>query len=113
MAQIFLVEGRIPFAYRGAGMPFETYCEYSGPKALREYEAYVCEDRQVARQRLYFALNAALREFDMPVIQAGTGGVGQEVVDRLFNGPCRRALARAGATAGRRPVPAAPPAARA
>jgi protein-tyrosine-phosphatase/phosphohistidine swiveling domain-containing protein len=94
LAQIFLVEGRIPFAYRGAGMPFETYCEYSGPKALREYEAYVCDDRQVARQRLYFALNAALREFDMPVIQAGTGGVGQEVVDRLFNGPCRRALAR-------------------
>lgn len=94
IARMFLVEGRIPFSYRGEGMPFETYCEFSGPKALREFNSYVSEERQMARQRLYFALNAVLRTFDLTIIQPGTGGVGQEVVDRLFNGPCRRALAR-------------------
>ena len=94
MARMFMVEGRIPFAYRGDGMPFETYCEFSGPKALRAYEDYVGEERQMVRQRLFFALNAVLREFDLPVIASGTGGVGQEVIDRLFNGPCRQALAR-------------------
>lgn len=90
LARMFLVEGRIPFAYRGAGMPFETYCEFSGPKAFREFNAYVSEERQVVRQRLYFALNAALRTFDLPTIQPGSGGVGQEVIDRIFNDPCRR-----------------------
>ena len=94
MARIFLVEGRIPFSYRGEGMPFETYCEFYGPKALREFNSYVSEERQMARHRLYFALNAVLRTFDLTVIPTGTGGVGQEVVDRLFNGPCRHALAR-------------------
>ena len=91
---MFLVEGRIPFSYRGEGMPFATYCEFSGPMALREFNAYVSEERQMVRQRLYFALNALLRAFDLATIQPGTGGVGQEVVDRLFNGPCRQALAR-------------------
>ena len=94
MARMFIVEGRIPFAYRGDGMPFETYCEFSGPKALRAYDAYVSEERQMVRQRLYFALNAVLRDFDLPLIPSGSGGVGQEVIDRLFNGPCRQALAR-------------------
>ncbi len=94
IARMFLVEGRIPFHYRGDGMPFETYCEFSGPKALREFNAYISEERQMVRHRLYFALNAMLRTFDMAVVQPGTGGVGQEVIDRHFNGPCRRALAR-------------------
>ena len=94
ISRIFLVEGRIPFSYRGEGMPFETYCEFSCPNALREFNSYVSEDRQMVRQRLYFALNAVLRTFDLAVIQPGTGGVGQEVIDRLFNGPCRQALAR-------------------
>ncbi|MFZ4535823.1 PEP/pyruvate-binding domain-containing protein [Propionivibrio sp.] len=94
MARMFLVEGMIPFSYHGQGMPFETYCEFSGPMALREFNSYVSEERQMVRHRLYFALNALLRTFDMAVIQPGTGGVGQEVIDRLFNGPCRKALAR-------------------
>lgn len=94
MARIFLVEGKIPFSHRGDGMPFATYCEFSGPKALREFNSYLSEERQMGRQRLYFALNAVLRSFDMTVIQSGTGGVGQDVIDRLFNGPCREALAR-------------------
>ena len=94
IARMFLVEGKIPFPYRGEGMPFETYCEFSGPKALREFNAYVSEERQMVRHRLYFALNAMLRTFDMTVVQPGTGGIGQEVIDRLFNGPCRKALAR-------------------
>ena len=94
IARMFLVEGKIPFSYRGEGMPFETYCEFSGPKALREFNAYVSEERQMVRHRLYFALNAMLRTFDMAVVQAGTGGIGQEVIDRHFNGPCRKALAR-------------------
>ncbi|MQM31775.1 MAG: hypothetical protein CRU78_15135 [Candidatus Accumulibacter phosphatis] len=94
LSRTFLVEGRIPFSYRGEGMPFKTYCEFSGPNALREFNLYVSEERQRVRQRLYFALNAVLRTFDLAVIQPGTGGVGQEVIDRLFNGPCRQALAR-------------------
>ena len=94
IARMFLVEGRIPFAYRGDGMPFETYCEFSGPRALHEFKAYVSEERQMVRHRLYFALNAMLRTFDMAVIQPGTGGVGQEVIDRQFNAPCRKALGR-------------------
>jgi len=101
MARMFLVEGRIPFSYHGEGMPFETYCEFSGPKALREFNLYVSEERKMVRQRLYFALNAVLRSFDMAVIQAGTGGVGQEVVDQLFNSPCRQALARGELTLNR------------
>ena len=94
MARLFLVEGKIPFAYRGDGMPFATYCEFSGPKALRAFNAYASEERQAVRQRLFFALNAVLRTFDMAVIPSGIGGVGQDVIDRLFNGPCREALAR-------------------
>jgi protein-tyrosine-phosphatase/phosphohistidine swiveling domain-containing protein len=94
IARMFLVEGRIPFSYRGNGMPFETYCEFSGPKALSEFDSYVSEERQMVRHRLYFALNALLRSLDMAVIQPGTGGVGQEVIDRHFNEPCRKALGR-------------------
>ena len=94
IARMFLVEGKIPFSYRGEGMPFETYCEFSGPRALREFNSYVSEERQMVRHRLYFALNALLRTFDMAVIQPGTGGVGQEVIDRHLNGPCRKALGR-------------------
>jgi protein-tyrosine-phosphatase/phosphohistidine swiveling domain-containing protein len=94
LARMFLVEGMIPFSYRGDGMPFQTYCEFSGPKALREFNSYVSEERQMVRYRLYFALNALLRSFDMAVIQPGTGGVGQEVIERHFNGPCRKALGR-------------------
>lgn len=94
MARIFLVEGKIPFPHRGDGMPFATYCEFSGPKALGEFNSYMSDERQMVRQRLYFALNAVLRGFDMTVVQSGTGGVGQDVIDRLFNAPCREALAR-------------------
>ena len=94
IARMFLVEGMIPFSYRGAGMPFETYCESSGPRALREFDAYASEDRQMGRYRLYFALNALLRSVDMAIVQPGTGGVGQDVIDRHFNGPCRKALGR-------------------
>mgnify|MGYP001445048466 CR=1 FL=1 len=94
ITRMFLVEGMIPFSYRGEGMPFDTYCEFSGPRALREFNSYVSEERQMVRHRLYFAINALLRTFDMTVIQPGTGGVGQEVIDRHFNGPCRKALAR-------------------
>ena len=94
IARMFLVEGKIPFAYRGEGMPFETYCEFTGPKALREFNGFVSEERQMVRHRLFFALNAILRTFDLAIVQPGTGGVGQEVIDRLFNGPCRKALAR-------------------
>jgi len=94
IARMFLVEGMIPFPYSGDGMPFETYCEFSGPRTLRAFNSYVSEERQMVRHRLYFALNALLRSFDMAVIQPGTGGVGQEVIDRHFNTPCRRALGR-------------------
>ena len=101
-ARMFAVEGRIPFAYRGDGMPFATYCEFSGPRALREFKAYVSDERQMVRHRLYFALNAMLRAFDMAVIRPGTGGVGQEVIDRQFNEPCRQALGRGELRLGRR-----------
>lgn len=94
IARMFLVEGMIPFPYSGGGMPFETYCEFSGPRTLRAFNSYVSEERQMVRHRLYFALNALLRSFDMAVIQPGTGGVGQEVIDRHFNVPCRKALGR-------------------
>ncbi|MFT3849867.1 MAG: PEP/pyruvate-binding domain-containing protein [Propionivibrio sp.] len=94
VARMFLVEGRIPFPYRGDGMPFETYCEFSGPRMLRDFNAYLSEERQTVRQCLYFALNAFLRSVGMPAIQPGSGGVGQEVIDQRFNAPCRQALAR-------------------
>lgn len=94
ITRMFLVEGRIPFSYRGDGMPFDTYCEFSGPKALRAFNSYVSEERQMVRHRLFFALNETLRAFDMAAIPSGKGGVGQEVIDRYFNEPCRRALAR-------------------
>ena len=94
LARMFLVEGTIPFTYRGEGMPFDTYCEYSGPKALREFRAYVSDERQMTRYRLYFTLNALLRAIDLPVMESGRGGVGQEVIDKCFNRPVRQALGR-------------------
>ena len=94
LARIFLVEGRIPFAYRGDGMPFDAYCAYTGPGMHREYRAYLAEERQMARYRLFFTLNALLQKFDLPAIPPGTGGVGQDVIDRYFNLPLRDALGR-------------------
>ncbi len=94
IARMFLVEGTLPFSYRGEGMPFDAYCEYSGPRALREFRAYVSDERQMIRYRLYFTLNALLRGFDLPVMESGRGGVGQEVIDKCFNRPLRHALGR-------------------
>ena len=94
IARMFVVEGMIPFSYRGQGMPFDTYCQYSGPSVLREFRAYASDERQMIRHRLYFTLNALLQTFDLPIIQPGTGGVGQEVIDKYFNGPLRNALGR-------------------
>lgn len=94
MARMFLVEGVIPFPHRGDGMPFDTYCEYTGPTVLREYRAYVSDERQMIRYRLYFTLNALLRTLDLPIMESGRGGVGQEVIDKCFNRPLRQALGR-------------------
>jgi protein-tyrosine-phosphatase/phosphohistidine swiveling domain-containing protein len=93
-ARIFLAEGTIPFRYRGEGMPFAHYCEHTGPALRREYAAYLGEERQMARYRLYFMLNALLQSFDMAVVPPGTGGIGQAAIDRYFNRPLRRALGR-------------------
>jgi protein-tyrosine-phosphatase/phosphohistidine swiveling domain-containing protein len=93
-ASMFLVEGLIPFSYRGEGMPFATYCEYSGPKTLREFKAYHADERRMIRHRLYFTINALLQAVELPTIQPGTGGVGQEVIDEYFNKPLRNALGR-------------------
>ncbi|MFZ1643079.1 MAG: PEP/pyruvate-binding domain-containing protein [Candidatus Contendobacter sp.] len=93
-ARMFIVEGMIPFSYRGEGMPFATYCEYSGPKTLREFKTYHSDEPRMIRYRLYFTINALLQAVELPTIQPGTGGVGQEVIDEYFNKPLRNALGR-------------------
>lgn len=93
-ASMFLVEGTIPLSYRGEGMPFATYCEYSGPKALREFKTYQSSERRMIRHRLFFTINALLQTVELPVIQSGKGGVGQEIIDEYFNKPLRNALGR-------------------
>ena len=93
-ASIFLVEGMIPFPYGGEGMPLATYCEYNGPKILRDFKAYHSNEQRMLRHRLYFSINALLRVVELPIIQPGRGGVGQEMIDEYFNKPLRNALGR-------------------
>jgi protein-tyrosine-phosphatase/phosphohistidine swiveling domain-containing protein len=94
LARIFLLEGRIPFSYRGEGMPFDTYCQYAGPRVHREFVEYLSEERQMTRFRLHFTLNALCRTLGLTTIRPGTTGIGQEVIDTCFNAPVRKALAR-------------------
>ena len=75
-------------------MPFATYCEYSGPKALREFKTYQSSERRMIRHRLFFTINALLQTVELPVIQSGKGGVGQKIIVEYFNKPLRNALGR-------------------
>jgi len=93
-ASMFLVEGMIPFPYGGEGMPLATYCEYNGPRILQDFKAYHSNEQRMLRHRLYFSINALLRAVELPIIQPGKGGVGQEVIDEYFNKPLRNALGR-------------------
>ena len=93
-AEIFLVEGMIPFNYSGEGMPLATYCEYKGPGVLQDFKDYHSSEQRMLRHRLYFTINALLRLVEFPIIQAGKGGIGQDVIDKYFNEPLRLALGR-------------------
>ena len=93
-ANMFLVEGMIPFSYTGEGMPFATYCEYRGSKVLNDFKAYHSSEQRMFRYRLYFAINALLQSVELPVIQPGKGGVGQEVINEYFNKPLKNGLNR-------------------
>ncbi|NTW43895.1 MAG: hypothetical protein HGB14_05535, partial [Anaerolineaceae bacterium] len=93
-ASLFLVEGMIPFYYGGEGMPLATYFEYNGPRIFRDFKIYHSNENRMLRHRLYFAINALLRAVELPIIQPGTGGVGQEVIDQYFNKPLRNGLGR-------------------
>ncbi|HRD67012.1 MAG TPA: PEP/pyruvate-binding domain-containing protein [Candidatus Competibacter sp.] len=93
-ATMFLVEGSIPLSYKGYGMPLAAYCEHVGPRILQEYQAYCSEERRMARHRLYFTINASLREVGLPTIKPGKGGIGQAIIDEYFGHPLRNALGR-------------------
>jgi len=93
-ATLFLVEGQIPLSYRGNGMPLATYCEYIGPKILREYKTYDSGEQRMVRHRLFFTINASLQALGLPIIKPGKGGVGQAVIDEYFSGSLRNALGR-------------------
>ncbi len=93
-ANMFLVEGMIPFSYGGEGMPLATYCEYKGPRILQDFKAYHSNEQRMLRHRLYFSINALLRAVELPIIQPGKGGIGQEMIDEYFNKPLRNALGR-------------------
>ncbi|MFO1424326.1 MAG: PEP/pyruvate-binding domain-containing protein [Candidatus Competibacteraceae bacterium] len=93
-ATLFLVEGSIPFSYRGDGMPLAAYCEYVGPRVLREYQAYHSKERRMIRHRLYFTINALLQEVGLATIKPGKGGVGQAVIDEYFSYPLRASFGR-------------------
>lgn len=93
-ATLFLVEGLIPFSYRGDGMPLASYCEYIGPKVLREYQIYHSKEQRMVRHRLFFTINALLQEVGLATIKPGKGGVGQAVIDEYFSYPLRAALGR-------------------
>jgi len=93
-ASLFLVEGMIPFYYGGEGMPLATYFEYNGPRIFRDFKIYHSNENRMLRHRLYFAINALLRAVELPIIQPGTGGVGQEVIDEYVNKPLRNGLGR-------------------
>jgi len=93
-ASMFLVEGIIPLSYGGEGMPLTTYCEYKGPRVLLDFKAYQSNEQRMLRHRLYFTINALLRAVELPIIQPGKGGVGQEVIDEYFNKPLRNGLGR-------------------
>lgn len=94
LARVFLVEGTIPFSYSGDGMPFDTYCQYTGPGVYRQFREYFSEERRVARYRLYFTLTGVCRALGLAVIRPSTVGIGQEVIDHCFNDSVRHALAR-------------------
>lgn len=93
-AEIFSLEGSIPFNYSGNGMPLATYCQYRGPSVLQEYKDYLANEQRMLRYRLFFSINGLLRVLDLPIIPSGKGGVGQSIIDQYFNKPIYRGLGR-------------------